>query len=464
MSLEPDLEFSKIVDGNFCSGCGACAIVTRNRIANAMTDDGTYRPDITNASKADLVAAARVCPFSSHGPDEDELAAQLFPGLPAHQSIGRHDLCLVGHVADDGYRQRGSSGGLISWIAETLLDRQLVDGVVHVRPCSDSTDGLLIEYALSTDSAALRDGAKSHYYPIEMSRLLNQLRSVPGKRYAFTGVPCFIKALRRLASVDPDIGAMVGPTIGLVCGHLKSTGFAEFLAWQVGIDRDQLARLDFRHKLPDRPASRYGMEALAKDGRREMRPMTELMGRDWGQGWFRLEACDYCDDVLAETADIAIGDAWLPGWVDDWQGTNVVIARSALMRSLIEDGLRSGQIAFQPISPDEVAQSQAGGLRDRREALAHRLAMARQAGRWVPAKRVAPALVADRRRRRLVELRASIARQTRIAYRQARATGDFSIIPQMLQPLLDREHRLTRQPWLLRLKARAGRFLRRLRR
>ena len=36
-----------------------------------------------------------------------------------------------------------------------------------------------------------------------------------------------------------------------------------------------------------------------------------LADGDWGAGFFQNPACDWCDDVVAETADIAFGDAWV---------------------------------------------------------------------------------------------------------------------------------------------------------
>ena len=37
-------------------------------------------------------------------------------------------------------------------------------------------------------------------------------------------------------------------------------------------------------------------------------------------------ACEFCDDVVGETADMSVGDAWLPGYVSDWRGTSVVVS------------------------------------------------------------------------------------------------------------------------------------------
>jgi coenzyme F420-reducing hydrogenase beta subunit len=201
------------------------------------------------------------------------------------------------------------------------------------------------------------------------------------------------------------------------------------------------------------------MAARATDGHVVVRPMAELAGRDWGQGWFRLNACSYCDDVVAETADVSVGDAWLPGWVDDSGGTNVAVARSDRMRALIEGGIADGSLALQPLSADDVARSQAGGLRYRRDALELRLADAQDAGRWVPRKRVKPARRIPRQRRKLLALREEMARFSREAGREARATGDFQPLFQHMRELAAQERQAAGPGPFQRLKRRLKRML-----
>src|SRR5690606_38702641 len=41
---------------------------------------------------------------------------------------------------------------------------------------------------------------------------------------------------------------------------------------------------------------------------------------DWGAGFLQNPACDFCDDVVAETADIAFGDAWVEPYASDGPG------------------------------------------------------------------------------------------------------------------------------------------------
>lgn len=457
--LSPAEEFRAIVQGDFCSGCGACAHVSKGRIPLNFEPTGRYLPSLEAATPEDLAAAAQVCPFSAQGPDEDAIAERLFPALPRHPAIGRHAECHVGHVVRPSFRTNGSSGGLTNWVAARLLQKGAVSGVLHVRPAAPAQEGTLFRFALSRSVEELARGAKSHYYPVEMSQVLSRILDRPGERYAVIALPCFLKALHRLMLQDDRLAAAIGPTIGLVCGHLKTAAFAELLAWQVGIPPRELAAIDFRHKLLDRPASAYAMAATAADGAQQVRPMAELAGRDWGQGWFRLNACSYCDDVVSETADISIGDAWLPGWVEDSAGTNVVALRSETMRELIAEGLSEGELRLQPLSAEEFAQSQAGGLRYRRDGLALRLAQAQAQGRWVPRKRVRPARRLGRQRERQLAVRERMAQLSREAGAEARASGDFAPLLEQMAALIREDQRLAHPTLVQRLKRTLKRLL-----
>jgi coenzyme F420-reducing hydrogenase beta subunit len=429
--------FRAVVDGGFCSGCGACAFASRGRIGMRFGPDGSWTPEVpAGLAQEELATAGRACPFTGAGPNEDAIAARLYPDLPRHDRIGRHAETWAGAVSEGSWRQQGSSGGMTNWVAAQLLDTGAVDAVVHVGPQPRQGEAPLFAFAISNSVAEVRSRAKSRYYPVEMSRVLAEVAAQPGRRFAFVGVPCFIKAVRLLAEADPAFAGQVGATIAIFCGHLKTARFAEYLAWQAGIAPDALAGIDFRHKLEGRPASDYGFEAVAADGRREMRPMRDVDGGDWGLGYFKLKACDWCDDVVGETADIALGDAWLPGLREDSRGTSVVIVRSKQMCALIEAGRSSGALALSPLTADEVAQSQDGGFRHRREGLAWRLHQARERQTWAPPKRVAPSARIDRQRRRVLDSRVELAATSHLAYARARSAGDLGLFRAEMAPLV----------------------------
>ena len=317
---------------------------------------------------------AQICPFSPEAKDETAIAQKGFGVSRQHDSrLGQFEAAYVGHVCENDYRENGSSGGMVSWVAAELLARGLIDGIAHVVPVHPETEGRFFKYRISRSASELREGAKSRYYPVEMSDVLEQIRSRPG-RYAVVGVPCFIKAVQLLRARDPVIHERIAYTLGLFCGHMKSARFAESFAWQLETALKEVRSVEFRRKDPNRPANWYTAHLTLADGSARWQDWWHLADGDWGAGYFQNNACSYCDDVVAETADIAFGDAWVEPYSSDGRGTNVVIVRSREVDALIRCAIADKRLGLQEVSADFVAETQAAGLRQRREGLAYRLA------------------------------------------------------------------------------------------
>jgi len=419
---------SQIVNGGYCIGCGACSYATDNAVPIDMSGLGMYQADLFSAetlSDDDQKRALDICPFSDDGPNEDVIGQKLYGGHCQHDSrIGYYNDLYVGHVEEGDFRKRGTSGGVITWVLAELLKAGKIDAVAHVKKLDQSQDGVLFRYGISRTVDDVKNGAKSRYYPVEMSGVLEQIRKTPG-RYAVVGLPCFIKAVRRLAEVDPIIKKRVVYCIGLVCGHLKSKAFAECFGWQAGITPGHLEEIDFRVKLEDRPASHYGVY-LRGDGREETKPVRDFMGCNWGHNLFRYPACDFCDDVFSETADLSVGDAWLPQYEQDPRGTSIIVVRNEALSVLIKSAREEGRLVFDESTVDQVAQSQGGGLRDRREGLAYRLWMKQRAKIWVPKKRVVPSQKnISSQRKKLYRLRSEIGAESHRAWARAKSNSDM---------------------------------------
>lgn len=359
------------------------------------------------------------CPFSPTAPDEDAIAEQRFGSAPYQdEKIGRFEAAYVGHVAEAAFREQGSSGGMVSWVAAELLRTSLVDGVAHVAAPSDTRDRFF-EYRISHNPAELMNGAKSRYYPIELSKVIQHIRETPG-RYAVIGVPCFIKAIHLLRRSDPMIAERVTHTLGLFCGHMKSKHMVESFAWQLGTELSQIAALDYRAKDPSRPANWYRAHFLLRDGSSAAQDWWHLADGDWGAGFFQYSACNFCDDVVAETADIAFGDAWIEPYSSDGRGTNVVIVRTPELHRLIESAIADGRLSLNGVDAPFIEQTQAAGFRHRREGLAYRLTWRRRGPK--PIKRVAPGAGSlSLRRRSIYRMRAAITWWSHRVFAVARA-------------------------------------------
>ena len=352
-------------------------------------------------------AFARTCPFSPHAANEDAIAAARYPRAPvADERIGRFEQAYVGHVEEGGYRAGGSSGGMVSWVAAELLASGMVDGVAHVVPTlPDASGAPFFRYRISRTLDQVSEGAQSRYYPVDLGDVLAEIRRTPG-RYAVVGVPCFVKAMHLLRAEDPVIAERVTHLLGLFCGHMKSARFVDSFAWQLGASIDNVRAVDYRRKDPGRPANWYTAQLTLSDGSTRSKDWWHLADGDWGAGYFQYPACNYCDDVVAETADIAFGDAWVEPYCSDGRGTNVVIVRSPLLAAMVSRAIAAGRLALQPVDADFIAQTQAAGLRQRREGLAYRLTWRRRG--ISPRKRVEPSRRLPLKRKLIYRLRAAI--------------------------------------------------------
>lgn len=406
-----------MASAGLCIGCGGCAMLD----PEARIDwdrDGHLKPASPAAWRSRHDARfARLCPFSPEAANEDQLAAELFPDAAASDlTIGRYAAAYVGHAAEPGFRAQGSSGGMVSWVAAELLRRGLVDGVAHVAPQRRDEEGRLFAYRVSRSEAELRQGAKSRYYPVEMSGVLREIAEVPG-RYAVVGIPCFIKAVNLLRREDAVMAERIAFTLGLFCGHMKSARMVDSFAWQLGVEPDQVAAIDYRLKDPERPANWYTAQLTLADGSTRKQDWWHLVDGDWGSGFFMNPVCNFCDDVVAETADISMGDAWLEPYSSDGRGTNVVVVRSPAVAEIISAGIRDGRLALEPVDEDFVRRTQAAGLRQRREGLAYRLARARLPVRL--RKRVAASRGMAGRRKLIYRMRQGISRWSQRMFRLA---------------------------------------------
>lgn len=423
-----------VIDGGYCIGCGVCAAVEGSGMEIRLDNYGQLKAYVSTKSidHTPSIDVCKVCPFSSDAIDEDTIAKPLFSEhCNYHAQIGYYLKNSAGYVSKEPFRVNGSSGGMVSWIAASLLENQMVDGVLHIHPCTPSqNDPRLFRYQISTSVSEVIEGAKSKYYPIELSEVLKLVRAKPG-RYAVIGIPCFIKAIRLLAKQDSVISERIIFCIGLVCGHLKSTRFADLLAWQCGIKPGKLASIDFRYKLRNTFANQYGV-AVTGDVNGSIihacKPSDELLGTNWGVGYFKYNACDYCDDVFAETADITLGDAWLPEYISDPQGTNIVVVRNPIIKDLISLGIARGDLKLKEMSTDDIALSQAGGLRHRRNGLAYRLYCTARQKKWHPPCRVIPDAANWNIKLRIQQwLRTKSAPLTNIAFDESVTKDDLSI-------------------------------------
>jgi coenzyme F420 hydrogenase subunit beta len=379
---------TEIVEKNLCIGCGLCAVICPSHSLEMEWNlHGEYNPVKKMSCDKECGMCLKVCPFANGNENEDCIGTSLFGSIPRMCHLPQ-----TGYYADTyaGYapetREQGTSGGMATWLLSGLLKKGIVEYVVAVVP-NDDPD-LLFRYAVLTDSKSVLDSSGSVYYPVELSGVLRQILDKSGK-CAIVGLPCFIKAVRLAAQKNKKLRDRIFVTVGLVCGQYKSKHYTEYLSALSGV-HEPLANVIFRKKDPKKPANNYYFSCTGTEGDKGKVFWNDGASEAWVNRWFTQNACNYCDDVFAECADVTFMDAWLPEYVQDYRGTSLVLVRSARMQDVMCEGIRSEEIHLKTIAVQKLIKSQSSGIEEKRIILAHRLYQNKIKGMFSPQKRIQP--------------------------------------------------------------------------
>ena len=253
-----------------------------------------------------------------------------------------------------------ASGGLTTYVLEQLLDSRVVDAAMVVG--HRQGDKPYYEYTLCRNAEDLYQCTRSAYYAVQAGDVLRRIVSDKElKSVAIVALPCLCKAIRNACIENAVLRRKVKYIIGLVCGQQKTHNFSEFLAKKSGVD--SLQGIDFRTKEVGRPNGNYGVK-LKGNAEVEKVITFSSYAKEWSFKMFTVQACNYCDDVFAETADMVLMDAWLPEYGHSDKGENLIITRNRELDEVV--GSISGVM---PIGIDRVIQSQSSVVQNKRKAI-----------------------------------------------------------------------------------------------
>src|SRR5690606_29794543 len=412
-----------VIKNDYCIGCGACSFVDSNyRIQ--LDQYGMYKTTLDYPNSPDDGISAKVCPFSNSTNNEDFIAEEKFGNVKNYNKyIGKYIKNYVGYVDEGEYREKGSSGGAGKWILNELLKNDLVDYVIQVVSTNEPDN--LFTFKVFAKGDDILVGSKSAYYPVNLKDPLSFIRENEG-RYAITAIPCFSKAIRNICLYDTEMARKIKFIIGIICGHLKSSGFAESLGWQLGVEPHELRGIEFRGKIKGLNANEKGVFATDALGCRSITESSKkLLGGNWGYGFFKYKACDYCDDIVGETTDVSIGDAWIDELMKDDKGNNVLIIRNEIILEMIIKAIKEKRLQFTEVDENVIVQSQLGGIRHRREGLGYRLMNKIKNNQWVPIKRVEPSNKLPYDRKRIYRVREEIRDASHRIFKKAKEINRF---------------------------------------
>lgn len=368
-----------IVKNHLCTGCGVCVSEDQTHQAKMIwNNEGFLVPLLGKSSTQDKMV--KVCPFAIQQKDEDELG-ELFlkqPETQYHDKIGYYYGLYAGYSKQ--FRETSSSGGIATYVFNALLEQKIVDYLFIVK----EVDGQYA-YQFFSNVEEITQISKTRYIPVTLEKLFQELSEIDGK-VAVSGVACFVKAIRLKQMYDPVLKEKIAFIVGIICGGLKSKYYTDYLAQEAGC-KTEYNYAQYRVKNKESYAMDYKFSCIEKSDKKIHMVDMQSLGDMWGTGLFKSNACDFCDDVLTELADISLGDAWIDPYDKNGLGNSIIITRTKIAENLIKNGLNKNLLALDVMNTEKIILSQNGSFNHRHKGLAFRVMKVNKEGKLTPRKR-----------------------------------------------------------------------------
>jgi coenzyme F420 hydrogenase subunit beta len=335
-----------VYEKGLCSGCGVCAgICPIGAIKMEETKEGVYRPVVDGQRCVHCGLCRDVCP--GIGVNFKKLDREIFGREPSDLLLGNYLKLYAGEAVDSGVRARGASGGVATAILLYALEKKLIDGALVT-----VMEGLRPKVVLARSAKEIMAAAKSKYCPVPVGVGIKDILKEKGK-YAVVGLPCHIQGFRKAEKEDPRLRERAVLYLGIFCGLTPSFKGTDFLLKRMRILSGEVRSVAYRAR-----GWPGGLEVVLKSGERRFLPLGKYWPPIFGRFFFTPYRCTLCSDNLAELADIAVGDAWLPEYSNESAGKSILLSRSRRGERLLQSVCKGGKIRLEEVSADKVIQAQ----------------------------------------------------------------------------------------------------------
>lgn len=349
---------SLIVKNDLCIGCGACVSVCPNKsLETGLNQHKFIVPKLTSNPCDSKGNCLKVCPtekevFNTSKYDTKESGSNI------DALIGNYFGIYAGYSKT--YRASSSSGGIATYVLDKAMEKGLIDAVIVVAKGNNN----FYQYKIISERKNLVESSKTKYLPVTLSEIFEFIKN-DNRRFGISAVACFLKAIKLTETYTPNLSSKVLIKVGIICGGLKSGFFTDYLAQKAELKIQNFENPNYRDKTNSKNALDYSFTAKDKlSGSLKSVKMREL-GDMWGTGMFKSLACDFCQDVTANLADISVGDAWIKPYLSDPNGTSIFITRSKICESLVQEGVSCSELKADELSRKQFVSSQSGSFSHR---------------------------------------------------------------------------------------------------
>lgn len=323
-----------------------------------LQQSGFFRPKVKTVNVAGEKIIAKICP-----------GINVINDIPfgKEESIwGKIDGLYSAYSNDTEVRTKGSSGGIVSAVAISLLENKKVDAVLQVG--GDHTDYERNTLLVSRSRGDVLNCASSRYAPALIFDKIFQILEGNTDSYAFIGKPCDISALKNFLNVYPEYKNRFKLTVSIMCAGMPS-----FEGTRAVIDgfKAEYPVKNLVYRGNGWPGFFSFIDRLGNEYRKSYND-------SWGKVLNRHLnfRCKVCPDGIGLQADLAVGDAWetKDGYPDftEKEGHSLVISRTGQGSQVLQDMLAAGEMSSAVLDPAKIALMQPYQY-DRRRKVAARL-------------------------------------------------------------------------------------------
>ena len=312
----------KIIDSNFCTLCGACEAVCP---VNAVQIEEDQVKRVHNcANDLDLCPICyEICPHS------EALLLRILKRMSIaplkNEAFGYYRKIIIAQAEDENLRIQGSGGGVVTALLKFGVETKEFDSAIVSSAEQESPSKPKASVALVPDDVISAIGSK--FFPSSVAKAYGSAVLGYGKtKFAYVGVPCHTRALRKIEAWQHKIGQSLKISIGLFCfGTFSHAPLLEHLERAYKINAADIKQI------------RLSKDFVIHTTKGIVRiPLQEIEEHI-------MPSCGVCTDFTDELADISVGGAYpLEGW-------STVIIRTEIGEDFFNTAVEKGVLKVQPI-------------------------------------------------------------------------------------------------------------------
>lgn len=303
-----------------------------------VINSGAYKATVVDSKCRHCGLCEKVCPSYAIN---NQISLNNF-------GIGHFIRCYIGYSTDESIRWASSSGGLVTTILCSFLNKGLISGAIVVR--DNPKYPLKPEMVIARDVKDIKSAMGSRYCPVKPNFKIKDLLDLEGK-IAVVGLPCHIWGFRKIEKINEKLKEKVLIHLGLFCGKCPNFyATIHFIRKVASLNEEKIVKMSYRGKgWPGR------ITIETNDNHASTFELKDWYNFSYFPNFIPVR-CMLCYDLTNQLADISLGDAW--GLSKNEVGVSVAISRTRIGEEVLQQLNNDGEIFLHEVSPEHISKGQ----------------------------------------------------------------------------------------------------------